>query len=81
MHFPVSRARSGLSEILNEVAFRGERVVLQRHGKDVAAVIPIEDYELLEQLEDRIDLDLARKALREKQSPIAFKKLKQKLGL
>ncbi len=81
MKLPTSQARSGFSEIVNDVAFRGVRVVLQRHGKDVAAIVPIADFELLEDMEDRIDLDLARKALREKDSPISFGKLKRELGL
>ncbi len=81
MKLPTSQARSEFAEIVNEVAFRGERVVLQRHGKDVAAIVPIADFELLEELEDRIDLDLARKALKEKESRVPFDKLKRELGI
>ncbi len=81
MKLPTSQARSEFSELVNEVAFRGERIVLQRHGKDVAAIVPIADFELLEELEDRIDLDLARKALKEKESRVPFGKLKRELGI
>ena len=45
------------------MAYGGERVVLTRHGRRVAAVVPIEDLELLEQLEDAADLDAVREAL------------------
>ena len=38
------------------VAYKGERIVLERHGKDVAALVSVEDLELLEELEDRTDL-------------------------
>lgn len=81
MRYAASQARSEFSEIVNDVAYKGERVVLHRHGKDVAAIVPIADLELLVEMEDRIDLDLARKALREKESPIPFEKLKKELGI
>lgn len=40
-------------------------MVLRRLGKEVAAVVPMEDLQLLEDLEDRIDLVDARAALAE----------------
>ncbi len=78
---PATEARNRFSDIVNGVAFRGERVILQRHGKDIAAVVPVEDLELLEALEDRIDLDAARKALAEKEPAVAWAKLKRELGV
>ena len=50
---PASKARERLADILNDVAGRGDRVILHRHGKDVAAVISVDDLALLESLEDR----------------------------
>lgn len=64
-HLPSSKAREGFSETINRVAFGKERVVLRRRGKDVAAVVSMEDLRLLEDLEDRIDLVDARAALAE----------------
>jgi len=78
---PASEARIRFAEVVNDVAYRGERVVLQRHGKDVAAVVPVEDLALLEELEDRIDLEAARKALRDKKPAIAWDALKRELGI
>ena len=46
----VAEARRDLSETLNRVAYRGERIQLQRHGKTVAVLVPVEDAELLERL-------------------------------
>ncbi len=46
---PASDARAGLSEILNRVAFGGERIVLERHGRNVAAVVPMADLARLEE--------------------------------
>lgn len=40
--------REGFSEIVNRVGFGGERVVLVRRGKRVAALVPLADLERLE---------------------------------
>ena len=61
---PVGKVRDQFAEALNQVAYRGERIWIERRGKDVAAPVPIEDVELLEALEDRIDLEDARAALK-----------------
>jgi prevent-host-death family protein len=64
-HLPASKAREGFADAINRVAFGKERVVLRRRGKEVAAMVPIDDLRLLEELEDRIDLADARAALAE----------------
>lgn len=78
-----SKVREDLSDTLNRVAYGRERVILHRRGKDVAAVVPIEDLRLLEALEDRIDLDDARKALAEtkKKGVKTLRILMKELGL
>lgn len=54
---PVTEARKDLAELVNQVAYRGERIVLTRHGKAVAAIVSAEDLELLDRLlAERIDL-------------------------
>lgn len=54
---PVTEARAQLAELVNRVVFGGERIVLTRHGKPVAAIVSAEDHELLESLRrERIDL-------------------------
>jgi len=65
------------------VAYKGERILLHRRGKNVAAVVPIEDFALLEKLEDRIDLEDARAALAEvrKKGTIPWEKIKSEMGL
>jgi prevent-host-death family protein len=42
------QAREDFSDELNRVAFGGERLVLTRRGKKLAAVVPISDLEQLE---------------------------------
>jgi prevent-host-death family protein len=59
----VGQVRDQFADALNQVAYRGERIAIERRGKTVAAVVPIADLELLEALENRIDLEAARAAL------------------
>ena len=74
-----SEARQNFSDILNRAAFGRERVIIRRGKKAVAAIIPIEDYNFLEQLEDRIDVREARK--RRNEPTIPWTKIKKDLGL
>jgi prevent-host-death family protein len=76
-------ARAQFSEIINRAAFGKERVTLTRRGKEIVAVVPIEDVKLLEALEDKIDLEEARAALAEakKKGTVSWEKIKKELGL
>jgi prevent-host-death family protein len=78
----ISEARESFSATINRVAFGGERVVLTRHGKRVAAVVPVEDLELLEALEDTRDLDEVREALADPANAprVTWDELKADLG-
>lgn len=40
----ISDAKSHLSELVGRMMYAGEHVIVERHGKAVAAMIPIEDY-------------------------------------
>jgi prevent-host-death family protein len=75
-----SALRESLSDTLNRVEYRGERIVLKRHGKDVAALVPLEDLALLERIEARLDLEAVRKALEER-GAVPWKTVKARLGL
>ena len=44
----ISEAREDFSETVNRVAYGKERVVVHRRGKDLVAVVPIEDLARLE---------------------------------
>lgn len=58
-----SEARDRLSELLSRAAYGRERIVVTRRGKGLAALVPLEDLELIETLEDQIDVEEAREAL------------------
>ena len=78
----ISEARESFSTTINRVAFGGERVVLTRHGRRVAAVVPIADLELIETLEDARDIDDVRAALADpaNRKRIGWDDLKAELG-
>ncbi len=78
---PASKARERFADVLDEVSVKGERIVLQRHGKAVAAVISPDDFELLEALEDRYDVESVRQALAESDERIPWSKIKERLSL
>ena len=75
-----SIARQNFSDILSRAEYRGERVIVHRGKKAVAAVVPIEDVELLEKLEDEIDIAAAREALKDPRT-IPWETVKKKLRL
>ena len=75
-----TRARETLSDVINRVVYQGERILLERHGKDVVAMVSVQDLELLESLEDRMDLEEARERLKEP-GTIPWKEIKKRLGL
>jgi len=77
------KARENFSDLVNRSAYGKERVVLTRRGKGVAAVVPIEDLNLLEAIEDRLDLEDIEKALAdpENKKAIPWDKVKKELGL
>lgn len=78
-----SQIREEFSEALNRVVYKGERIVLRRRGKDVAALVSMEDLELLQAAENLEDLRDARaakeEAEREGTTPLAA--FKKELGL
>ena len=60
-----TKARDEFADTINRAAYGKERVILTRRGRELAAVVPIEDVRLLEELEGRLDLQDARAALAE----------------
>lgn len=46
---PVREFRTKLSELLNDVADRRDHVLVTRNGKPAAALVPIDEYEALEE--------------------------------
>jgi prevent-host-death family protein len=87
-HLPVSEFKNEIAETLNRVIYAGERVLLQRHGKDIAALVSMKELKILEEieeLEDEIDLKEALKALKDiksgKDKVVAWDDVKKEFGL
>lgn len=78
--YTASTARTNFAEIVSRAEYAGERTIVHRREKPVAAVIPIEDLRLLEEMEDKADIEDARKALKEK-GRIPWSQIKKDLGL
>ena len=76
----IAKVRNNLADALNRAAYGGERVILERRGKPVAALVSIDDVELLERLEDEADVRAARKARKEK-GGVPLEKIKARLGM
>ena len=80
----VSKARDEFPELENRAAYGGERTIVSRLGKDLAAVIPIADLKLLEKLAreemDRQDIADAHAALAEPGENISIEDFIRELG-
>ncbi len=76
-----ANARKNFSDIVNKVAYGREPVILTRRGEKVAALVSMEELELLQQIEDTIDIEDAKKALEESGDNIPAKEFWEKLGL
>lgn len=66
---PVREFRSNLAEVLSDVADRRDHVVVTRNGRPAAALVPIDEYQALEEtaeiLSDAATLDALKTGLDE----------------
>lgn len=53
----IGTVKRDISELVNRVAYGGERIVLTSRGKPKAAIVSLEDYEWLEEAETRSNLE------------------------
>jgi prevent-host-death family protein len=74
-------ARKKFSNIINQVTFGNESFVLTRRGEPIAAIVSMKELKLLQELEDRIDIEDAWKAKNEPGEPIPWEELKKELEL
>ena len=73
--------RKDFAQTLNQVAFGRDRIVLNRRGKDVAVLVPIEDLKLLEEIEDTLDtVEIVRRLSDPNEIPIPYEAARKELG-
>jgi len=78
-----AEARGRFADVINRAAYGKERVVLTRRGQELVAVIPIEDLQFLQEMEDRLDGESVASARAEAaaQGTVPWETLKHELGL
>jgi len=77
-------ARDDIQAAVDRAAKNKERVRVICEGREIAAVVPLEDLELLEELEDRLDLLEALDAIAEAKQEggtIPWREFKKKLSV
>ncbi len=60
----MAQAKEKFSEILNEVGYKGERILVEKRQKPLVVIISYDDYKRLEELEDIIESRVLEKALK-----------------
>ena len=74
-------ARKNFADIVNKVAYGKESIVLTRRGREIAALVSIDKLELLQQIEDHIDIEDAKKALQDPGENIPADEVWKQFGL
>jgi len=50
-----AETRKRMAELVNRAAYGGERFVVTRHGKELAAIVPLSEVTLLDKLRSLLD--------------------------
>jgi antitoxin Phd len=74
-------ARKKFANIINRVAYGEESFVLTRRGESIAALVSMKELKLLQEIEDRVDIEDAWIAKNEPGKPIPWEELKKELEL
>lgn len=74
-------ARKNFADIVNKVAYGKEPVILTRRGQEIAALISIDELQLLQKIEDYIDIEDAKKALEEPGENFSAEDFWKQLGI
>lgn len=76
-------AKEQFTDLVNRVAHNKERVILTRRGKDIAVIVPVEDFKYLQESQDKHDLREAIDSLKEARSTgtVSLEQLKEEIGV
>ena len=71
----MTAARREISEAVNRMVYgKGEPIVLTRRGKDLAAIVPMADLKLMEEIENQVllrEIQARKKTAKGKGTPLA----------
>ncbi|MBX3708637.1 MAG: type II toxin-antitoxin system prevent-host-death family antitoxin [Gammaproteobacteria bacterium] len=75
-------AKEEFSELVNRVSHHKERIILTRRGKDIAAIVPLEDFHRIQLSQNKDDLAEALEALQEarNQGTMTLSHLREEIG-
>jgi prevent-host-death family protein len=76
-------AKEQFADLINRVAHSKERIILTRRGKEIAAIVPVEDLTAIELSQDKHDLHAAIDSLKEARTTgtITLDQLKDDVGV
>lgn len=76
-------AKEQFTDLVNRVAHSKERIILTRRGKDIAVIVPLEDFKLLQESQDKHDLREAIDALKEARNigTVSLDQLKEEINI
>jgi prevent-host-death family protein len=74
-------ARKKFANIINRVAFGKESFILTRRGEALAALVSVEDLKLLQEMEERKDIEDAWQARESREETVSWEELKKELDL
>jgi prevent-host-death family protein len=79
-----TKARAEFADLLNKVIYNQQPVIIKRHGKPCAALVPINTLESIEKLYQYVGVDAVLKALEDERNgiePLSFEEVMRHLGL
>ena len=77
-HVSVRDARATIADLLNRASYGSERIVVERHGKPIAAIVCVEDLEFLEKVDDDVDRKMLADLDRGKRKPLRARRVRRR---
>lgn len=77
--YTIANTRVHLTDIINQAAYAGDRIEILRRNKPIAYIVPVEDVEMLEKIEDMMDIEEAE--ARQEEPTVSMEELKKELEL